>query len=91
MHNTASYGPIQLSNLPTGNIGLRLGAMDSVELVQHWLGQALLAENVRLEPPGQVLANLVLHVGAGGNGEDVVQLFESTLFRLGQPQEAKND
>jgi hypothetical protein len=60
-----------------------------IELVQDGLREALPAEDIRLEPPRQVLADLVFHVGACRHSEDVVELFERTLLSLGQPQEAK--
>jgi len=47
----------------------------------------LLAEDVALEPPGQHSTNLVLHVGARGHGEYVVEFFEGALFGLGHPVE----
>jgi len=47
----------------------------------------LLAEDVALDEPGQHSTGLVLHVGARGHGEDVVEFFEGALFGLGHPVE----
>lgn len=46
------------------------------KLVQLWLSKAFPAKNVRLEPPGQILACLVLHVSARGHGKDVVEFLK---------------
>lgn len=81
---------VKLSRLRTGNVYLRLGAVDVVELVQNRLRQTLLPEDVRLEPPGEVLADLVFHVGTCWHSEDVVKFFECALLRLRKPQEARN-
>lgn len=60
---------------------------DLVELVQGRLGRVPLEEDVLLEPPGQGDGELVLHKGADGDGEDVVELLEGALHRLGDPEE----
>ena len=59
------------------------------QLVQDRLRQALTTEDVGLEPPWQVLSDLVTHVGARRDGEDVVELLERALLGLGQPEEAR--
>jgi hypothetical protein len=59
-----------------------------VELVQYRLCEALLAEDVRLDPPRQVGTGLVLHVRASRNSKDVVKLLQGTLLCLRHPQEA---
>lgn len=59
------------------------------QLVQDRLRQALATEDVGLEPPRQVLVDLVAHVGARRDGKDVVELLERSLLGLGQPEEAR--
>lgn len=76
------------SNLFTRNVRLWLTAVHLVELVENGLCETFLAEDIRLEPPRQVLANLVFHVGTSRYGEDIVEFFEGALFRLWEPQEA---
>lgn len=40
-----------------------------------------------LKEPGQPGAGLVGHVTAGGHGKDVIQLFQSPLLGLWEPEE----
>lgn len=47
----------------------------------------ILAEDVPLEPPGQDLEALVVHVDTSGHSEDVVKLLQGSLLGLGNPQE----
>ena len=53
------------------------------KLVKLRLGETLVTEYVRLEPPRQVFASLVFHVSARRDTEDVVQLFKCPLLGLG--------
>lgn len=57
----------------------------ATEFVQLRLRETLLAENVGLDPPGQVFGSLVLHVRASRNGEDIVEFFKGSLLGLRQP------
>lgn len=59
-----------------------------VEFVEQWLGVALLAENICLEPPWQVLLELVVHVRACRDGKNIIKFFEGALLGLGHPEEA---
>lgn len=61
-----------------------------IELVEQWLGVTLLAQHICLEPPWQVLLDLIVHVRLSGDGEDVVEFFKRTLLGLRQPEEARN-
>jgi len=58
------------------------------ELVQLGLDQALAAQHVRLEPPWEVLAGLVLHVRARRDGKDVIEFLEGALLGFRKPEEA---
>lgn len=59
----------------------------SVELVERFEGNVLIAENVPFKPPGEDLGALIVHVCPCGNSKDVVELLQSSLFGLGYPQE----
>ena len=60
--------------------------LDMVKFVE-WFETDVLAKNVALDPPRQNLEQLVAHVSASRNGEDVIQLFEGALFCFGDPEE----
>lgn len=83
-------GARSLLSLHASNVGRWRSTVNVVELVQGRFRETLLAEDIRLEPPRQVLADLVSHVSARRHGEDVVELFERTLLGLRQPQEAED-
>lgn len=57
-------------------------------MVELGLREAFLAQDVCIEPPWQVLAQLVVHVCTSWDAEDVVEFFESALFGLWHPEEA---
>jgi hypothetical protein len=61
--------------------------LDVVKCVEWFETNVLAEENVALDPPRQNLEQLVAHVSASRNGEDVVQLFEGALFCFGDPEE----
>lgn len=56
-------------------------------MVQFGAGAVLLEENISLDPPRQHLGELVLCVAAIRNTEDVVELLERLLLRLGNKEE----
>ena len=58
------------------------GLRQATKLVQLRLRETLTAEDVSLEPPGQVLSSLVFHVSACGHGEDVIELLERSLLSV---------
>lgn len=58
-----------------------------VEVIEGFEDGVLAAEDPALDEVWEGLGQLVVHVGASGHGEDVVQLFEGALFGLGHPQE----
>jgi hypothetical protein len=64
-----------------------LNNLHLIELVQDRLFEALVAQDVRLEPPRQILSDLVLHVSASWNSKYVVELLKSTLLSFGHPEE----
>lgn len=55
-------------------------------MVESRLDETLAAQHVLLEPVRRDLGDLVVLVGAGGHGKDVIQFLEGALLRLGQPQ-----
>ena len=57
---------------------VRLAA--TLEAPECGAGTDLAAEDVRLDPPRQYSKALVLHEGALGDGEDVVEFFEGALW-----------
>lgn len=57
-----------------------------VKLVQR-LQLNVPAEDVALDPKGQRLADLVVHVNTSRHGKDVVELLEGALLGLGDPEE----
>lgn len=59
-----------------------------VELIELRLHKAFTTEHVCAEPPREVLVGLIFHVRARRHTKHVVEFFESTLFGLGQPEEA---
>ena len=58
-----------------------------LELIQHRLCQSLSSQNMLLDPVRRHGADLVVHMRARGDGEDVVEFLERALFRFGQPEE----
>lgn len=50
------------------------------KLVQLWLFETFATEYIHLDPPRQILGGLVLHVSAGGYGEDVIEFFKCSLL-----------
>lgn len=58
-----------------------------LKVIQLLASSILLPQDIPLEPPRQRLRKLVIHVSPRRHAKDVVQLFERTLFRLGQPEE----
>jgi hypothetical protein len=64
------------------------GLRKTTKLIELRLNEALPAEDVRPEPPREVLASLILHMSTRGYSEDVIELFERSLFRLWHPKEA---
>jgi hypothetical protein len=57
-----------------------------IELVQR-LEHNITAHDILVEKPRQCLGNLVVHVCACWDGENVIQLLECALLRLGDPEE----
>ena len=88
---SSSRGTRSCLSLDASDIGRWFITVNVVELVQDRFRKTLLAKDIRLEPPRQVLADLVSHMSARRNGEDVVELFKRTLLGLWQPQEADDD
>lgn len=64
----------------------RRDVLVGVEVVELWFDESLAAQHVLLEPIWRNLGDLVVLVRARGHGEDIVQFFEGSLFRLGEPQ-----
>ena len=58
-----------------------------LKLIQHRLRQSLSSQNMLLDPVRRHGADLVVHMRARGDGEDVVEFLERALFRFGQPEE----
>src|SRR5450755_2422129 len=59
----------------------------AVEMVKWLKPEALLAQNIFLEPPWQNFGDLIVHVSPGGYRKDVVELFQGSLFGLWDPKE----
>jgi hypothetical protein len=61
-----------------------------VELVKGLEASVLLEENIAPDPPRKDLSELVSHMGAGRDGEDVIEFFKGALLGLGDPEEDHN-
>ena len=59
----------------------------AIEMIQRLQPRLLIEENIPPHPIRQRLRKLVLHMRPGGHGEDVIQLLERPLLRLGHPEE----
>lgn len=58
-----------------------------LEVVEGFEDGVLLHEDPAVEPPWEGLEALVVHVCAGRDGEDVIELFEGALFGFRHPEE----
>jgi hypothetical protein len=59
----------------------------AIEGIKGWADFALLSKDVALNPPWKHTEELMAHEGPHRYSEDVVELFESTLLRLGDEKE----
>jgi hypothetical protein len=64
-----------------------LVGMVAIESVQRLEDSILSLEDPAVDPIWESLGELVAHVGACGDGEDVVEFFEGTLFSFRDPEE----
>lgn len=62
-----------------------------VECVERLENSTLTLEDPAVDPPWKSLGELVVHVGACWDGEDVVEFLECTLLGLGDPEEDHNE
>jgi hypothetical protein len=70
------------------NKSLGLSAPREVlELVKRLKLRVLLPQDVALDEPGQVCAQVIGNMATGRDTEDVVELFEGALLRLGEAEE----
>ena len=56
--------------------------LDLIEIIQRLQRHVLSEEHIPLDPVWQERVELIAGVSRGGNGKDVVELFERSLFRF---------
>ena len=61
-----------------------------VECIERLEDSALASEDPAIDPPWESLGELVVHVSAGWDGEDVVEFLKGSLLSLGDPEEDHN-
>jgi hypothetical protein len=59
----------------------------AIKGIEWWASGPLLAHNISFDPPWEHREALVPHVSAGGHCKNVIKFFESSLLRLGHPEE----
>ena len=59
----------------------------ALERVQLCTGSDIASKDICLEPPRKHCEGLIAHMGASRDRKDVIELFQSSLLGLGDPQE----
>ena len=73
-----SYSPPHSNFVHLDPLPDRLIVTHFIELVQPWRLKALPAQNLRLDPVGKDFLQLVVHVLARWDGEDIIEFYISS-------------